>query len=100
VPKLDAAKDMFISREKWTNEFVDYETHFLEERRLMLEAAAAAANQEKGQDNENSASREKGGQSAKMDMVDKEVTKKLKKERAVDGGVRLIKEKSPFMWCL
>jgi hypothetical protein len=39
---------------------------------------------------------EDGLSAAQLDLIEKEVIKKLKKERTLDSGVRNIKEKAPF----
>jgi len=31
-------------------------------------------------------------------MIDNEVTRKMRKERVLDGGVKLVREKVPFIW--
>lgn len=35
---------------------------------------------------------------AQETMIDNEVTRKLRKERVLDGGIKIVREKVPFIW--
>lgn len=35
---------------------------------------------------------------AQETMIDNEVARKLKKERGLEGGVKIVREKVPFIW--
>lgn len=35
---------------------------------------------------------------AQETMIDNEVTRKMRKERVLDGGIKLVREKVPFIW--
>jgi len=31
-------------------------------------------------------------------MIENDVTRKLRRERGVDGGIKIVREKVPFIW--
>jgi hypothetical protein len=71
IPKLDSSKDMWISRDRWLGEY--------EKEELAL-PIINTVNQEAGI------------------VGDKPVETKKKKDRHLDGGVRLIREKGVIQW--
>jgi len=35
---------------------------------------------------------------AQETMIDNEVARRLRRERGLDGGIKLVREKAPFIW--
>lgn len=122
LPKLDSAKDMFIHRDKFQSRFQNYQEQFMDLKnkqiRNFLSSQQPVATEEKNAEMTNDQpSNKKLHEEAKDEtmkneeeqpqreltkaqetMIDNEVTKKLKKERGLEGGVKLVREKVPFIW--
>lgn len=69
IPKIDATKDMWINRERWLGEYEKVDEPIIPKENL---------------------------DDAKSEIATKEKAKK--KDRHLDGGVKLLREKSPFQW--
>lgn len=74
IPKIDITKDMFILREKWV---CDVPNYYGLKKNEMEDIDV------------------KGGDSPK---IKSEIARKSKKNISADGGIKLIREKSPFLW--
>ena len=93
IPKIEITKDMFIPREKWICDFPKYYDDYPNETAEEVAPAIAAP----GKDAEDSP-KAKSGEKDAATTAAAVAGKKIKKEFSVDGGLRLIREKCPFVW--
>ena len=83
IPKLDSAKDMFISKERWLGEIEKLEDN--------INLNTNINNQT--QNTTHFAFDEQGK------IIEQQFREKIKKkDRHMDGGIRVLREKSPFLW--
>jgi len=89
IPKIEITKDMFIPKEKWICDLPKYyETQFATPSEEEVKAPQPMQD-EIG----------KGSIAKPENQKEKENAKKTqKKEFSVDGGLKLIREKCPFVW--
>jgi hypothetical protein len=84
IPKLDSAKDMFISRERWLGEIEK-----TEETNNVLNNPVIS----QPQSTTHFAFDEQGK------IVEQQNKEKIKKkDKHMDGGMRVLREKAPFVW--
>ncbi len=74
IPKLDSSKDMWISRERWMGEFEKIEDNKEQKEKDLKDNVSVAEATETAKD------------------------KTKKKDRHLDGGVKILREKSAFAW--
>jgi actin-related protein len=83
IPKLDSAKDMFISRERWMGE--------IEKNEEVNQTGIDITN------NNNSSSQIAFDETGKI--LEQQIRDKTKKkDKHMDGGMRILREKAPFVW--
>lgn len=84
IPKLDSAKDMFISRERWLGEIEKTEESSI---------VTNTANASQPQSSTHFAFDDQGK------IVEQQNKEKIKKkDKHMDGGMRILREKAPFVW--
>ena len=125
IPKLDSSKDMFVTREKYMASYCQYDEHFeeaktegitqMQQNILQQRKAAHKANQEQTEKNKETQIAETARLDeimeegdgidhvvelsfAQEESIKKEVAKRLKKDRNLEGGIRLVREKAAFQW--
>jgi actin-related protein 8 len=81
IPKLESSKDMWITKEKWS-----FEIEKFEESKEVKEMIKDSNSNINFNDNE-----------SKSEIINKEKQTK-KKEKHINGGINIIREKSPFQW--
>lgn len=82
LPKLDSSKDMWISRERW---LAEYDKSTIEEQKEKEKEKEKLEKDNISVANEN-------------ESIRNEKPEKRKKEKNIEGGVKLIREKCPFQW--
>lgn len=83
IPKLDSAKDMFISRERWMGEI---------EKNEDVSNGNNVVNNNGTNDGQNMVIDDM----SKLDQINRDKAKK--KDKHLDGGMRILREKAPFVW--
>jgi hypothetical protein len=91
---------MFISRDKFLAKFTNYRDQFIEQKnkqiKNFLQSTQAPAD---GENAEMKVEEEpKELTRAQEQMIENEVHRKLRKDRGLDGGVKLVREKVPFIF--
>ena len=116
---------MYVTREKYMASYSQYDKHFeeakaegitqMQQNILQQRRAAHKAQQELAEKNQESKIAESSNLNEIMDEGDgidtvvelsfaqeetikKEVVKRLKKDRNLEGGIRLVREKAAFQW--
>ena len=103
IPKLESSKDMFISREKYLCLFQNYRDQFQEQKCRQIKQFLAGQEEKKKDENaENEVQQQPSAPSEltrqQEQVIDGEVSRKLRRERGLDGGIKIVREKIPFIW--
>ena len=81
IPKLESAKDMFISRERWLGEIEKYDDNITNNSNNQAQSNTHFAFDDQGK------------------IVEQQNREKYKKkDKHLDGGIRVLREKAPFTW--
>lgn len=101
MPKLESSKDMFIQRDKFVADFRSYKDHFQEQRQAQIEQLAdqqKAEQEEKKEEGtvEAPVNPEEQLSAAQIDQIEKDISRRLKKERTLEAGMKQVRERAPF----